>query len=511
MKPNSPTVPKKEKGQILVILALVFIGLVAIIGLAIDLGYYYVSYARLRRAVDASALGATTQFKKNVQPADLQNAAREFLVLNGVPNDKSLSAQVDTCTTKPLDPALCYDPPRKIVRVTASADVPMFFLSIMGITSVPITVTSLSEAAAVDLVLVIDRSESMGWYDENLALWPNDSIYRDPRVCNDDLPPTASTPDNTPNLWTGNCHPFHEVKAAAYTFIDTFMDPKYDRIAIVVYDQIGRPVNFAATGDPDLFLYGISASDSNPKLKLLDAVRKLWLYDGIPNSGVDNRSPINYTVKGIECTHNSSVVPTGAFGYPCRLKDASGGKFYGLDCPGWYVSPINLSTCGTTNMGSGLNWASYILQHYGRQESLWVTILLTDGYPNIGFDKDEKAICPEGTRDRAPVCSDKDPENRHTSVPLSPSYDVSDYVKDQADTLSDGVHSVIFTIGLGPEVTSLSYSDQTTIPAKPAMGATLLDYIANKGLTGSYYQGNATQLQQIFLKIANKIGTRLTK
>jgi len=83
MKPTAlPTHRKYEKGQILVILALVFIGLIAIIGLAVDLGYLYVSYARLRRAVDAAALSATTQFKKNVLPITLDKAAREFLILN---------------------------------------------------------------------------------------------------------------------------------------------------------------------------------------------------------------------------------------------------------------------------------------------------------------------------------------------------------------------------------------------------------------------------------------------
>ena len=54
----------KEKGQIIVILALMFIGLIAIVGLAVDMGYLYVNYSRLRRAVDAAALSATSQYRK---------------------------------------------------------------------------------------------------------------------------------------------------------------------------------------------------------------------------------------------------------------------------------------------------------------------------------------------------------------------------------------------------------------------------------------------------------------
>ena len=131
---------KHEKGQILVIMALVFIGLVSIIGLVVDVGYLYVSYSRLRRAVDAAGLSATMQFKKNVTVDTLQKAAREFLVLNGVPNSDSLAADVDTCDTLPGDPELCPTDPnaihRKLVRVTAQEDVPMFFLAVLGLHSV---------------------------------------------------------------------------------------------------------------------------------------------------------------------------------------------------------------------------------------------------------------------------------------------------------------------------------------------------------------------------------------
>jgi len=509
MKPILPVTRKKEKGQILVILALVFIGLVAIVGLAIDLGNMYVNYARLRRAVDAAALSATSQFKKNVTTDTLQKSAREFLVLNGVPDTTSTNALIDTCTTKPGDPALCTDPPRKLVRITASQQVPMFFMSVVGIPSVPISVTSISEAAAVDLVLVIDRSESMGWYKPDLVTRYGHVLAADPVQCNSKHPDPAvsNVPDNNPGNWTGDCHPFHEVKAAAFNFIDTFMDPNYDRIAIVVFDQIGRPVDFSGGGPTPVYLFGKSNNPA-PLPGLEDAVRHLWMYDGFHDTGggKDDRSPIDYTLQGLKCPFYQGDVPPADFPL-CRLTDSSGGFFY-LECQGTYTSPPDWSNCGTTNMGSGLSWASYILQTQGRESSLWVTILLTDGIPNIGLDKNKKNICPPSERIRDPWCMDKDPNSRHTFDPSTNEfYDTNDYTRDQADILADGVHSTIFSIGVGSEVTSLNYSDA----GLPAQGATLLNYIANKGGTQNYYQGEATQLRQIFLAIANKIATRLTK
>src|SRR5512137_2641725 len=99
MKSTFVTSHKMEKGQILVTMALIFVGLVAVIGLAIDLGNLYVSHAHLRRAVQAAAQTNTAQFKKNVPAATLQKAAHEFLALNGVSNETVAGTQVETCAT----------------------------------------------------------------------------------------------------------------------------------------------------------------------------------------------------------------------------------------------------------------------------------------------------------------------------------------------------------------------------------------------------------------------------
>src|ERR1051326_7348669 len=91
---------KGAKGQVLVIVALSIVGLVAIIGLAVDTGYLYVSYSRLRRGVDAAALAGTGEFKVpegyttpctgacvTARDANIYAAVKQMLDLNEITPD----------------------------------------------------------------------------------------------------------------------------------------------------------------------------------------------------------------------------------------------------------------------------------------------------------------------------------------------------------------------------------------------------------------------------------------
>lgn len=176
---------EKNQGQVLVILAIVMIVLVAIIGLAVDTGYMYMSYSRLSKAVDAAGLAATGEFKRPIN-GDLsamndrmQAAAQQQLDLNGV---DSTSVTIDWCFT---DSSLCKDAQGndiKKVRISATENVPTFFMAVLGIRQLPITVQSFTQAASVDVVVVLDSSESMT-YDA-----PDNDPMLDPKQCN----PTAA-------------------------------------------------------------------------------------------------------------------------------------------------------------------------------------------------------------------------------------------------------------------------------------------------------------------------------
>src|SRR3972149_4024960 len=87
------------KGQVLVIVALAITALVAFVGLVIDTGLVFIQFGRLRRSVDAAALSASLQYREVFTIGDLEKAAKEFLILNGIDDP---TASIETCDTEPL-------------------------------------------------------------------------------------------------------------------------------------------------------------------------------------------------------------------------------------------------------------------------------------------------------------------------------------------------------------------------------------------------------------------------
>ncbi len=143
-----------------------------------------------------------------LQPTS-STAAQEFLELNNLSSATAVVKVCDWDGTYPgyMDVNLCpagytgpppSPPPtdryKKRVRVAGSMPVNFAFLPIIGIDTITISADAIAEAAALDLVLVIDESESMA-YDAPLG-----DPMRDPKNC---------APAN-------DCHPFEEVRTAAH-------------------------------------------------------------------------------------------------------------------------------------------------------------------------------------------------------------------------------------------------------------------------------------------------------
>ncbi|RME86732.1 MAG: VWA domain-containing protein, partial [Anaerolineae bacterium] len=204
---------RKERGQALILIAAAIVGILAIVGLLVDGGILYVEHGRLRRAVDAAAISAANQFREGYTIDQLTAAATEFLQLN---QTDIINVTVDTCDT---DSTLCTNPRRKIVRVTASRRVKFGFLPVIGIRDTVISASAESEAASVDVVLVLDASASMayeGGGSPNRADDPAD----DPSQCNP----------------TDTCQPFRRIKDVAIEFVNQLYFP-YDRVALVTFDH----------------------------------------------------------------------------------------------------------------------------------------------------------------------------------------------------------------------------------------------------------------------------------
>ena len=158
----------EKPGQALVLLAVAFFALLAFIGLVTDVGSIYVSYTQLQRAVDAAAVSAANNIKNPASASfrtKITEAAREMLAMHRVTGVSDLEVYLCTDDPKPAKfAAMCPQSgqlPRKLAYIEATQMSPVYFLQIFGVRSFPLHASAVGETAAVDLVIVIDTSESM--------------------------------------------------------------------------------------------------------------------------------------------------------------------------------------------------------------------------------------------------------------------------------------------------------------------------------------------------------------
>lgn len=531
---------KSERGQSLILIALIFVGLLAFIGLTVDIGILFVSYGNLRRAVDSAALAAATQLRGNYTTAQLTDSAKQFLILNNVSGG---TATVQTCNDVPGDPQLCGATRRKLVRVTASVPVQFSFLPVIGFSGTTITANAIGEAASMDAVLVIDISESMA-KDDPTGVHPE---YKDPHNCN----------------VAGTCHPFNEVKsAAANTFTDWILNKpsadEEDRLAVVVFSN-GWQYTYSADGTIPLQGTGLIRPDGT-------ATGSPWMNDNATAKGLINNLKVyeNNNAFGAQ----PWMCPAGWQGSADILGSCSeysnpldpNSTFITQRCPLADPNPnANMqdnSSCQTTNIGGGLKLAAATLGS-ARKEALWLVILLTDGAANTTevthainpsivaadgtiFKTAGKYIlplgfCPPGTEQKG--CRDNSVTTRHPTG--NPAYDADDYARDMADLVScsqkspavacsrAGQGAVMFGIGLGSTVVGNPVDSGGT-----PFGDTLLRYVGAVGDDGNpasdpcssvtlnaagyncgnyYFTPNGSGLDMVFTQIASRIYTRLTK
>ena len=560
----------EARGQALVLLAVSFFALLAFIGLVTDVGSIYISYTQLQRAIDAAAVAAANNIKfpqatYAERKTKITESARELLDLNNITGVSDLRAYLCDDVSEPGFPgnfgALCPDPgqpPRKLVYITATQQVPVFFLQIFGVRSVPISASAVGETSAVDLVLVFDVSESMGV--ETTGYIPGDFN-----------PDAAGSGCNLNN----SCQPLEDAKAAAQSLVANLF-PGYDRVSIVVFDydagQVQALSDELGTGGE------VRTSIQNIRLHNDAPANQVKWYQASPWGGYRAFNPIWPDDRdgngvdpdpGLPCVDLFVNNSDGSLGDPVpdMWDDSSGdacdrdGELDAFDwnrdgywgtcpdinfCPetlgvGDNADPMNgtyedtslVSTCS----GCGLREATNVLRAGGRRNSTWVIVFLSDGVANLSdthdtnnlIDEDfEYGFCGDdpGTGFWASYCIDNDadecpPGSTHTTE--SGPYSVHDYAFDMVDRAAllesenenepAGEDIVIFSIGLGAA----------------SGGEDLLRYMANVGDEGSrandpcagidplqmcgnyYYAPNASYLAQIFENIAGRIFTKISR
>ncbi len=173
---------KSESGQAIILLALGFVALLAFVGIVTDVSLMFVRYSTLSRAVDAAAIAAAGQMRSDRSFGEVGLAARQFIEFHGL---DPLDVLVETCqSTNNTDPGLCPLDQRKLVRVTATIMSPTIFMRLLGFGDIQLTAVAVSETAVLDVVIMMDVSESM-LFDTTYDDWARigyGKVYVPPRV-----------------------------------------------------------------------------------------------------------------------------------------------------------------------------------------------------------------------------------------------------------------------------------------------------------------------------------------
>jgi Flp pilus assembly protein TadG len=173
-----------ERGQSLIIVVFAFMGILALVGLSIDLGLVYVERVRAGRAADATALAAVAELPLE-QAAQMR--ARDYLrdngydpdgantrvVINPGADDEVVTGpdEVDAITVIWIDTAFSRDTstpfPTNLntsdrIRITIKKQVRMTFLQFIGWHQLPVQASAEAENISnLDVVIVYDHSGSM--------------------------------------------------------------------------------------------------------------------------------------------------------------------------------------------------------------------------------------------------------------------------------------------------------------------------------------------------------------
>ena len=503
---------KSESGQAIVIVALGFVMLLAFTGIVVDVARVFVQRAQLRRAVDAAGLAATGQFRTGATGPDIVQAAIDLIRAHDIADP---SVIVETCGSLPGggttdNPALCPpagQPKRKLVRISAQAEVSMLFLQLVGINKVPVEASSTAEAAAVDAVLILDTSESQAYDapsgyaytgDSNLGCKPADVGAENVAACIAACTASATHP----------CYPLQQIKDAARAFVDR-MYQDYDRVAVVGYDRSATTVYHLGI---DLY----AAKNAIDDLRV-------------------------YEYAGTACPYATTVGER----WKCGSSNPGGG--------------LLTASYEFANGRQDSLWVALFLSSGG--------INATDPIPSMGSPENLFGYCPPKnfsdplSRDGLPPCRDQRWSVHHqapTITMTSPLYDAEDYAYDIATYMGSeakpngggGMGVLFYTIALGQKAvctTGVTYAPGPPVicgdfnpgymdldSGLPNTGELFLRYVADIGdngklnppggqdpnpcyTTGSGYQcGNyyfaptGNDLLRIFLEIAGRIFTRIS-
>jgi len=149
-----------SKGVALITVTLLLLVIVPMMGLAVDGGILYLLKARLTQAVDSAALSGARSLSRG-QDIGSQTASATTTAINYF--NANFAANYWGCTVSvPVVSVTQNATSMRLVSVSASATSPLYFLRLIGKQTATIAASALATRRDVNVMLVLDRSSSMG-------------------------------------------------------------------------------------------------------------------------------------------------------------------------------------------------------------------------------------------------------------------------------------------------------------------------------------------------------------
>ena len=150
----------EPRGIALITVTLLLLVIVPMMGLAIDGGILYLLKARLSQAVDAAALSGAQSLSRGQdvgsQTQSATDTATRYFQANFKVNYWGCTVSAPTVSVTQSTAYMRY------VEVSASAVSPLYFLRLLGKQTATIAATATAQRRDVNVMLVLDRSSSMG-------------------------------------------------------------------------------------------------------------------------------------------------------------------------------------------------------------------------------------------------------------------------------------------------------------------------------------------------------------
>ena len=156
---------KAKRGFVMIFLVLSILAVVPVVGLGIDVSVMYLVKAKMTAACDGASLAAARNLNLGLtmtqQAAAAQQRAQSYYETNYPLHFLGSTRNAATIDVPILPPGSALK-----VTTTGSADVQTFFMRLLGSSTVHVTATGTASRKSLNLMMVLDRSSSMGTTDD---------------------------------------------------------------------------------------------------------------------------------------------------------------------------------------------------------------------------------------------------------------------------------------------------------------------------------------------------------